>query len=145
MRSKQPIRLYLILSILFLGMIGMMLRLLILGRSDRAVTAGLRQGQYHLHVPLANGVIYDRYGLPLTQSEDTLIAAVNPTPETTAEILPMLADKSAFRAAGISRGPVLCSLTAFAWFPAGAVFPCPGFNRLPRCRGPASLARWMES
>ncbi len=112
MRSKQPIRLYLILSILFLGMIGMKLRLLILGRSDRAVTAGLRQGQYHLHVPLTTGVIYDRYGLPLTQSEDTLIAAVNPTPETTAEILPMLADKSAFRAAGISRGPVLCRLTA---------------------------------
>ena len=119
MRKNNLWRLYLMMSFLFLGLIGLLVQLYRISNGSEAVQAGVRQGKYRLQVPLAEGVIYDRFLRPLNQTEDSLLAVVSPTPETVASILPKLRDRTAVSEQLKSVSPFVCELT-------GSVPECPG-------------------
>lgn len=93
--QKKPIRLLLLSGILLLCMAGMIVQLFSVLRENKAIEISSRQGQYHLHIPLTNGTIYDRNFSPLNHSENVIIAVVNPTPDTLAQIFAKLTDRDA--------------------------------------------------
>ena len=109
---KIPVQLMLLEILLFLGMAGLSIRIYQVSGTEQTALAGIRQGQYHLHVPLSGGMIYDRNLIPLNQSEPVFCAVVNPSPETAAAILPKAADRDAVSAAIQKRKPFLCRMTA---------------------------------
>lgn len=111
MYSRNPFRLYLMLSILLLGMAGVLLQLLRVSGGDDAQAAALRQGQYHLHVPLTQGTFYDRRMRPLNQTEPRILAALAPTPDNIAAIFSKRADASDLTAEIQSGAPFVCALT----------------------------------
>ncbi len=109
---KAPIRVILPEALLLLCLAGMIVRLLAASQKEESTLAGVRQGNYHLHVPLTSGVIYDCHMQPLTQSEQICCAVVNPTPEASALLLAKTADPDAAAAGFQSRSPFLCRLIA---------------------------------
>ena len=111
MPSKQPFRIYLMLSILLLGMAGVLLQLLNAAGGEEAAAVGVKQGKYHLHIPLTQGVIYDRFMRPLNQTEDRWLAVVSPTEETVEAVFPVLKDRDSFTRQLQSVSPFVCELT----------------------------------
>lgn len=111
MRNNQPRRMLLMLSVLFLGMMGMLIQLCRIAMDGDAVQAGVKQGKYHLEVPLCEGTVYDRFLRPLHQTEERLLAVVSPNPETVAAVLPILKDRSAVIGQLHSVSPFVCELT----------------------------------
>lgn len=111
MQHKPPLRLYLIITALLLCMTGMIVQLFSVINRDYLAEAGVRQGTYHLHVPMTSGVIYDRSMHPLNQSEDVVLAVVNPTPDTIASIFTKLRDRDAVSAQLQNVSPFVCELT----------------------------------
>lgn len=112
--QKHPIRMMLLAAALLLCMGGMMIQLFSVIRGEQAATVGLRQGQYHLNVPLATGTIYDRSFHSLNHPDDVILAVVNPTPETLASIFTKLRDREAVNAQIQDGSPFTCVLTAEA-------------------------------
>ncbi|MBP0967216.1 MAG: hypothetical protein J5722_06265, partial [Oscillospiraceae bacterium] len=100
--------------ILLLSLFGIAFRLYGLTGGDQAAQTAVRQGQYHLHIPLSGGMIYDRHLTPLNQSEQVLYAVVNPTPSAVSSIFAKLDDSSAVTTALQKRRPFLCRLKADA-------------------------------
>lgn len=109
---NNPVRLLFLESLLFICLLGIAFRLYGLSRGDQAAQAGVRQGQYHLHIQLSGGVIYDRHFTPLNQSEPVLYAVVNPTPAAVASIFAGIDDRTAVMTALQKRKPFLCRLNA---------------------------------
>ena len=94
---KTPMRLILPEAVLLLCFAAMLIRFFIAAQTSQTTQTGVRQGNYHLHVPLTSGVIYDRNMQPLNQSEQMLCAVVNPTPEAAAAVLAKTVDPAAAR------------------------------------------------
>lgn len=109
--QKQPIRMMLLAAALLLCMGGMMLQLFSVMRKDQATAVGVRQGQYHLNVPLATGTIYDRKFRSLNHPDEVILAVVNPTPENLASIFTKLRDRDAVSTQIQSGSPFVCFLT----------------------------------
>ena len=107
---NQPARLLFLESLLFICLFAIAFRLHGISRGGQAVQAGVRQGQYHLHIPLSGGVIYDRHFAPLNQSEPVLYAVVNPTPDAVASVFAKLDDRAAVTNDLQKRRPFLCKL-----------------------------------
>ena len=82
MHRFNLLRLYFAAAIILLGMAGMLIRYYHCLDEESAAKVSVRQGKYHLHIPLQTGTIYDRNYRPITNSEKTLYAVVNPTPDT---------------------------------------------------------------
>ena len=97
---------------LLLCLAGMIIRFFTAAQTEQSTLTGVRQGNYHLHIPLTSGVIYDRSMQPLNQSEQIRCAVVNPTPEAAAAVFAKTADPEAAAAGFQSRSPFLCKLSA---------------------------------
>ena len=93
MRKKTPLQLYMIAGLLLLFMSGMVFRLASVLQGDQVAAASVRQGRYHLHVPLTAGTFYDRNLRPMNNTEETVIAVVSPTPDTLASLFAKLRDR----------------------------------------------------
>jgi penicillin-binding protein 2 len=111
MRKKTPIQLIIVAGVILLCMVGMIVRLYTVIRGDQVAEASVRQGKYHLHVPLSSGYIYDRNLTPLNNSEQTVLAVVSPTPETLASLFTKLRDRNAVSAQLQKNMPFVCELT----------------------------------
>lgn len=111
---KRPIRIWLLSGILLLCMAGMIIQLLSVLRKNQVMEISSRQGQYHLHIPLTDGTIYDRNFHPLNHSDDVIIAVVNPTPDTLAPIFAKLIDRNAVNEQIQQNTPFYCFLNAEA-------------------------------
>ncbi len=109
--QKQPVRLLILASALLLCMAGLMIQLfsIISGKQVKAISVG--QGQYHLHVPLTTGTIYDRNYESLNHPENEILAVVNPTPEAVASIFAKLRDRDAVSEQIQQGAPFICRLT----------------------------------
>lgn len=90
---KRPLRLLLISGILLICMAGMIMQLYNIMHKKQVYEVSVRQGHYHLHVPLTEGTIYDRSFAPLNHPKDVIIAVVNPTPDTMASLFAKLTDR----------------------------------------------------
>ena len=108
--QKQPIRLILMAAILLLFMGGMMVQLFSIMHKTKVTEVSVKQGQYHLHIPLSAGMIYDSDFVPLNQSEEEILAVVNPTPQAMASIFTKLRDRDAVNAQLQERSPFVCEL-----------------------------------
>ncbi len=108
---QNPIRLYLLGFLLFLGMAGLVIRLITVTQEQDMTAAGTRQGNYRLSVPLSSGTIYDRSMQPITNSEDVIYAVVAPTADTLASVFAKLRDRDAVTAQLTSVSPFVCELT----------------------------------
>ena len=93
MLKKTPVQLMILAAMVLLGMAGMIYRLYSVASQDQTALAGVRQGKYHLSVPVSTGTIYDRYLNPINNSEQTVLAVVNPTPDTIASIFTKIKDR----------------------------------------------------
>ena len=111
MRQKTPIQLYLIAGVLLLCMAGMVIRLAAVQRGDQVAAASVRQGKYHLHVPISSGTFYDRTMRPINNTEDTILAVVSPTPDTLASLFTKLRDRDEVTAQLQRVSPFVCTLT----------------------------------
>ena len=111
MPQKPHFRMYLLAGTLLLCMLGMIVQLMQVQRGGRIAEAGVRQGKYHLHVPLCAGTIYDRTMSPLTSNEEHIYAVVNPTPETVSSIYAKIRDREALSAQLHRVSPFVCELT----------------------------------
>lgn len=109
--QKRPVRLLLISGILLLCMTGMIVQLLFVIRRNPAAEVSVRQGHYRLHVPMTEGTVYDRSFLPLNHPDDVILAVVNPTPETIAQLTSKLRDKEAVSEQIKHISPFCCYLT----------------------------------
>ena len=98
------------LSVLLLGMAGVLLRLMYVTGGGEEAAVGVRQGSYRLHIPLSQGIIYDRMRKPLNQTEETWLAVVNPTPETAAALITKLKDRDSLTERLQSVSPFVCEL-----------------------------------
>ena len=114
MRRKTPVQLYVIAGLLLLCMAGLMVRLVTVQQGGQIAAASVRQGKYHLHVPMASGTFYDRHMRPINNTEDTILAVVSPTPDTLASIFAKLRDREAVTAQLQRVSPFVCTLTAEA-------------------------------
>ncbi len=110
MRQK-PYRLLIAAAILFLCMSGVMVRLFSVSAGGKTAAAGIRQGTYHLHVPVSGGMIYDRNFVPLNQSQQRILAVVNPVPETVASVWIKLRNRSDVTEQLQKHVPFVCELT----------------------------------
>lgn len=109
--QKHPIRMLVLAAALLLCMGGMMLQLFSVIRGEQAAAVGVRQGQYHLNVPLATGTIYDRSFNVLNHPDDVILAVVNPTPQTLASIFTKLRDRETVNTQIQDGSPFTCILT----------------------------------
>lgn len=107
---KPPVRLFVIAAALLLCMAGMMVQLMSVIRGDQIAEAGVRQGKYLLHVPLSTGMIYDCNFEPLNNTEDAILAVVNPTPDTLASVFTKLRDREQVTEQLQSISPFVCFL-----------------------------------
>ena len=114
MPQKPSFRMNVLAGTLLLCMLGLIVQLMRVQRGDRIAEAGVRQGKYHLHVPLCAGTIYDRNLNPLNNSEEQILAVVNPTPETISSIYAKIRDKDALTAQLQRVSPFVCNLTEAA-------------------------------
>lgn len=108
---QRPYRMYLLAGALLLCMAGLILRLMRVQNSDHVSAVGTKQGSYHLTVPLAEGIIYDRNMKPINQPQEVIKAVVAPTPDTIASIFAKLRDPAAVSAQLTSVKPFVCELT----------------------------------
>ncbi len=111
MMKKPPIRLYLLAGILFLCMTGVLIQLCTAAQGDAVAAVGVRQGKYHLHVPLSDGIIYDCNFQPLNAGAPSVKAVVNPTPDTLASIFTKLRNRKEVQSHLQSVSPFICDLT----------------------------------
>ncbi|MBQ8921408.1 MAG: penicillin-binding protein 2 [Oscillospiraceae bacterium] len=114
MPQKTPVQLYALAALILLFMAGMIYRFYSVASGDQAVTAGIRQGKYHLSIPVSEGTIYDRSMNPMNNSEETILAVVSPTPDTIASIFTKLRDREAVSEQLQHVSPFVCELTADA-------------------------------
>ena len=112
MPQKPPVRMLLVAAALLLCMTGMIVQLFAVLQTDHVAEAGVRQGQYHLHVPLADGLIYDRNFSPINGAEVQHLAVAVPTPETVSAIFAQIRDRDAVSAQIQSGVPFVCALNA---------------------------------
>ena len=111
MRKKTPLQLYMIAGLLLLFMSGMVFRLASVLQGDQVAAASVRQGRYHLHVPLTAGTFYDRNLRPMNNTEETVIAVVSPTPDTLASLFAKLRDREQVAVQLQHASPFVCYLT----------------------------------
>ena len=109
--QKRPIRLVMMAVILLLCMSGMIVQLFNAMHKTQAAAVGVRQGQYHLHIPLTAGTIYDTDFVPLNHSEKKILAVVDPTPAALASIFTKMRDREAVSTKIQERSPFVCELT----------------------------------
>lgn len=107
---QNPIRLYLLAALLFLGMAGLALRLIQASQQDDLSAAGVRQGSFHMQIPLSTGTIYDRSMKPLTNTEDVIYAAASPSAAAIAPYFALLCDHDAVSQQIMSGAPFVCEL-----------------------------------
>ena len=111
MHKNHLYRIYLAAFMILIGMFGMLFRYYSLLDDDTAAQISVRQGNYHLHIPLQSGTIYDRNGKPLTNSENKLYAVVNPNAETVLPLFGKAADSAMLEKNLRRNSPFLCELT----------------------------------
>jgi len=111
MPHKTPVQLFALAALLLLCMAGMIWRCYSVAAGGQAVNAGVRQGKYHLSVPVSEGTIYDRNLNPMNHSEETVLAVVSPTPDTIASIFSKLRDRDAVAGQLQRVSPFVCELT----------------------------------
>lgn len=127
--QKRPIRLLLTAAALLLCLTGMIVQLFYVMHEDSAAKVSVRQGKYHINVPLATGTIYDRNMKPLNHGGDAVYAVVNPTPDTLASIFTKLRDRDSIQEQLQQHSPFVCLLNENArstenlWILHGAVPP----------------------
>ncbi len=107
---KEPIRLLILAAALLLCMTGMIVQLFRILQTDSTAAVSVRQGKYHMNVPLTTGTIYDRNMQPLNHSGTKICAVVVPTPETLASIFTKIRDRESVQANLQSNSPFVCCL-----------------------------------
>lgn len=108
---RNLLRLYLAAAIVLLGMAGMLIRYYHCLDEEAAAKVSTRQGKYHLHIPLKTGTIYSRSFQPITNSEHTIYAVVNPTPDTLRSLFGKAKHPEELQAAMHRVSPFVCELT----------------------------------
>lgn len=108
--QKRPIRLLLTAAALLLCLTGMIVQLFNVMHEDGAEKVSIKQGKYHIHVPLSSGAIYDRNLKPLNHASDAIYAVVNPTPETIASIFTKLPKHDEIQEQIQQHSPFVCML-----------------------------------
>ena len=109
--QKPPVRLYWLAGMLFFCMAVICFQLLRAVSGEQIAQASVRQGKYHLHVPLSGGIIYDRHFTALNAEAEAPLAVINPTPETLAAVFTKLRDRSAVNRNLPVKTPFICELT----------------------------------
>ena len=109
--KQQPLRLYLLAVIMFLGMAGLAMRLMQVSQKKELTETGTKQGRYLLHLSLSTGTVYDRYMKPLTNSEDVIYAAASPSAQALAPYFSILKDRDIVSESIKSNAPFVCELT----------------------------------
>ena len=111
MQKNPMLRIYLAALIVLFGMAGLVLRFYRILDDDSAAKASVRQGRYHLHIPLQTGTIYDRAFKPLNNTEEAVYAVINPTAETVLSVSDKLRYPERLQQDLRSVSPFVCELT----------------------------------